>query len=79
VRYGAMYPRTVPAQIVVSVEIFVGLISLAILTGLMFSRFAKPTSRVLFSEVAVVCPFDGIPTLMFRKCLGLLTNGIIEF
>ncbi|MBE9195643.1 MULTISPECIES: ion channel [Synechocystis] len=77
VGYGAMYPKTVPAQIVVSVEIFVGLISLAILTGLMFSRFAKPTSRVLFSEVAVVCPFENIPTLMFRTA-NQRDNRILE-
>lgn len=77
VGYGAMYPKTVPAQIIVSVEIFVGLISLAILTGLMFSRFAKPTSRVLFSEVAVVCPFEGVPTLMFRAA-NQRDNRILE-
>ncbi|AGF53505.1 slr5078 (plasmid) [Synechocystis sp. PCC 6803] len=77
VGYGAMYPKTVAAQIVVSVEIFVGLISLAILTGLMFSRFAKPTSRVLFSEVAVVCPFEEIPTLMFRAA-NQRNNRILE-
>ncbi len=77
VGYGSMYPQTLWAQIVVSVEIFVGLVSIAILTGLMFARFAKPTARVLFSDVAVVCPFEGIPTLMFRTA-NQRDNRILE-
>jgi inward rectifier potassium channel len=32
----------------------------------MFARFSRPFSRVVFSSVAVISPFDGVPTLMFR-------------
>jgi len=77
VGYGSMFPKTLTAEIIVSVEIFVGLICIAILTGLMFARFSKPTARVLFSEVAVICPFDGIPTLMFRAA-NQRDNRILE-
>lgn len=45
--------------------------------GLMFARFAKPTARVMFSEVAVIFPFDGIPTLMFRAA-NQRDNRILE-
>ena len=38
----------------------------AIVTGLGFSRFSLPTAKVLFSRVAVIAPFDSVPTLMFR-------------
>ena len=77
VGYGSMYPNTFISQSIVSVEIFIGLLCLAVLTGLMFARFSKPTARVLFSEVAVICPFDGIPTLMFRAA-NQRNNRILE-
>jgi inward rectifier potassium channel len=32
----------------------------------MFARFSRPFARVLFSKVAIITPFDGVPTLMFR-------------
>ena len=64
--YGAMYPQTFYAQILVTIEVLVGLILVAMGTGLIFVRFAQPTARIIFSDVAVICPFNGIPTLMFR-------------
>ncbi|MGB3492015.1 MAG: ion channel [Elainellaceae cyanobacterium] len=64
--YGAMYPKTLYGDIVVTIESLVGLMGLAMATGLMFARFARPTARVMFSQYAVVTSFDGVPTLMFR-------------
>lgn len=64
--YGAMYPRTFYANSMVTIEALTGLLGVAIVTGLGFSRFSLPTAKVLFSRVAVVAPFDGVPTLMFR-------------
>lgn len=66
VGYGYMYPVTVYAHVVASVEIFIGLLSVALVTGLMFARFSRPRARILFSKVAVVGRFDGAPTLMVR-------------
>jgi inward rectifier potassium channel len=77
VGYGSMYPNTFVSQSIVSIEIFVGLLCIAVLTGLMFARFAKPTARVMFSDVAVICPFEGIPTLMFRAA-NQRNNRILE-
>lgn len=64
--YGAMYPRTFYANFVVSLEALTGLLGVAMATGLMFARFSRPTARVLFSRVAVIAPYNGVPTLMFR-------------
>jgi inward rectifier potassium channel len=66
VGYGYMYPVTIYAHIVASVEIFIGLLSVALVTGLMFARFSRPRARILFSKVAVVGRFDGNPALMVR-------------
>jgi inward rectifier potassium channel len=50
----------------VTFEVFVGLLGVAMATGLMFARFTLPSARVLFSRVGVICPYNGVPTLMFR-------------
>ncbi|HEY9301539.1 MAG TPA: ion channel [Phormidium sp.] len=64
--YGAMHPKTDYANMVVAIEALVGLMGLAMGTGLMFARFSRPTAKVLFSKVAVIAPYNGKPTLMFR-------------
>ena len=75
--YGAMYPQTIYAQILVTIEVLVGILLVAMGTGLMFARFANVKARVLFSKVAVVCPFHGLPTFMFRVA-NQRDNRIIE-
>ncbi|EAZ91150.1 ion channel [Crocosphaera chwakensis] len=77
VGYGSMYPETFYAQILVTIEVWTGLLLVAILTGLMFARFSRPTARVLFSKVAVICSFNGVPTLMFRTA-NQRENQILE-
>ncbi len=64
--YGKMVPVTRAAHLVVTLEAFTGVLVTALTTGLLFAKFSRPTARVLFSRVAVIAPFDGKPTLMFR-------------
>jgi inward rectifier potassium channel len=66
VGYGDMHPQTVYAHLVASVEIFTGLMSLALITGMMFARFSRPTARILFARLGVIREFDGRRTLMLR-------------
>ena len=66
VGYGDMHPQTPFAHIVAAVEIFFGLMSLALITGMMFARFSRPTARFVFARQAVVRPLNGKPTLMLR-------------
>jgi inward rectifier potassium channel len=66
VGYGEMHPQTFYGHSVAMIEIFVGLMSLALITGLMFARFSRPQARFLFTRNAVVRPIEGKPTLMFR-------------
>jgi inward rectifier potassium channel len=66
VGYGDMHPQTFYGHSVAMIEIFVGLMSLALITGLMFARFSRPRARFLFSRNAVVRPIDGKLTLLFR-------------
>lgn len=66
VGYGDMHPQTFYGHSVAMIEIFVGLMSLALITGLMFARFSRPRARFLFSRNAVVRPIDGKLTLLVR-------------
>lgn len=75
--YGSMYPTTLYTHIVVTLEAFVGILSVALMTGLAFARFAQPTARVRFSKCAVITVYNNIPTLMFRTA-NQRRNQILE-
>ena len=64
--YGVMSPATFYANLLMTVETAVGLMFVALTTGLVFARFSRPTARVLFSNVAVVGPYNGVPMLSIR-------------
>jgi inward rectifier potassium channel len=64
--YGVLSPKTTYANIIMTCESFTALVNLAVVTGVIFARFSRPFARVVFSNVAVIVPFDGVPTLMFR-------------
>lgn len=66
VGYGDMHPQTVYAHLVSTAEIFIGMNSVAAITGLVFARFSQPRARVLFAAHPVITRFDGRPTLMIR-------------
>jgi inward rectifier potassium channel len=66
VGYGDMHPQTLYGHVVASVEIFLGTLSIALLTGVMFARFSRPKSRILFARHPVISPFDGRMTLTIR-------------
>lgn len=75
--YGEMRPVTLYANILVTVEVLLGLLAFALATGLIFARFSRPTARVMFSRVAVVARHDGRPTLMLRVA-NERANRILE-
>jgi len=66
VGYGFNYPATVYGHVIVTIEIFLGMIWLAVITGLIFVRFARPTARIVFSNCLLIAPHDGRLSLMFR-------------
>ena len=51
---------------IVALEAFVGLVSTAVATGLVFAKFARPSANVLFSNVATLQTRDGVPHLVIR-------------
>ena len=75
--YGKLIPMTTFSNILVTIEALLGLLGFALVTGLMFAKFSRPTARVLFSRVGVVSPRDGIPSLMIRMA-NERSNQIVE-
>ena len=75
--YGKMSPISLPAHLLVTVESFCGIVSVAMITGLMFAKFARPSARVLWSEVAVIAAMDGKRSLMFRVA-NVRGNQVVE-
>lgn len=66
VGYGDMHPQTIYAHVIATVEIFTGMASIALVTGLIFSRFSRPHAKIIFAGNPVVRDIDGKPTLMIR-------------
>jgi inward rectifier potassium channel len=64
--YTVVLPHSAYTEVIMSFEAFFGIVNLALVTGIVFARFSRPFARVVFSRVAVIAPFDGVPTLMFR-------------
>ena len=64
--YGKIVPVTMAANILVTLEALTGLLSVALATGLLFSRFSRPTARVKFSDFAVINSHEGVSSLIFR-------------
>jgi inward rectifier potassium channel len=64
--YGRVSPLGLAANLLVTVEALTGLLGFALVTGLLFARFSRPNAKVLFSDTAVVAPYQGITGFMFR-------------
>ncbi len=75
--YGVISPKTLYAHGIVTLEAITSLLTIAVVTGLAFARFSKPTAKVMFSDVAVVMPYNDIPTLIFRAA-NKRRNQIVE-
>ncbi len=77
INYSVMAPQSSYANAVVVIEAFIGFVYLGLMMAIMFARFSRPSARVIFSKVAVISPFDGVPTLMFRAA-NQRGNQILE-
>jgi inward rectifier potassium channel len=75
--YGGMAPASRYGHLVVAVEAIVGILMVALITGITFTRFARPSARVLFSDRVVISPRDGVPHVMFRMA-NWRRNRIVE-
>jgi len=75
--YGEMSPANNYAHVVVTIEAFVGVVAFALVAGITFAKFSRPTAKVLFADKAVVTRRNGIPHLMFRMA-NWRHNAIVQ-
>jgi inward rectifier potassium channel len=75
--YGTIHPVGIIPNLLVTVESYYSLLANALITGVVFARFARPTAKIVFSKVAVVAPYRDKTGLMFRIVNGR-NNQLIE-
>lgn len=64
--YGRISPDNLLINSLCAIEAFLGLLSLAVITGLLYGRFSRPKAYLKFSDNALLSPFHGKEALMFR-------------
>ena len=66
VGYGAMYPTSTAANLLVVAESVASVIFTALATGIVFARFSQTRGRIIFTSRVCIAPMDGVPTLTLR-------------
>src|SRR5579859_3687487 len=64
--YGHISPAGLAANLLVTVEALTGLLVFALATGLLFARFSRPTAKIVFSENALIAPYQDATAFEFR-------------
>jgi len=77
VGYGRISPDGVLTSLVASLQALLGLMALAIGTGLLFGRFSRPAARLAFSKQMVVAPYQSATSLQFRVA-NRRSNNLME-
>jgi inward rectifier potassium channel len=75
--YGNIAPQNVAANVLVTVESLVGLLGFAVVAGIVFARFARPTAQIMFSDRALISPYRDKTAFMFR-IVNLRSNQLVE-
>jgi inward rectifier potassium channel len=75
--YGTIHPVGVISNLLVTIESYYSMIATALVTGLVFARFSRPTAKIIFSDTAVIAPYKNNSGFMFRV-VNNRKNQLIE-
>src|SRR5262249_48759411 len=75
--YGNISPANTAANILVTIESLIGLIGFSIVAGIVFARFLRPTAPIMFSDRALIAPYNDKKAFMFR-IVNQRSNQIVE-
>jgi inward rectifier potassium channel len=75
--YGNIIPVGVAANTLVTIEALINILAIALATGVIFSRFSRPSARIVYSRSAIVAPYREKTALEFRIANGR-TSQLIE-
>lgn len=70
VGYGHVSPSNFTASLIASFESFLGLLTFALISGLLYSRFSLQRAKLVFSEKILVSPYKDGKGIMFRIANG---------
>lgn len=76
VGYGRISPIGFFANNIASLEALIGILTLAIITGLLYGRFVKPKAYIRFSKNGLISPFKEKTAFMFR--LAPIKNAMLS-
>ncbi len=77
VGYGRISPDGVLVSMMASLQALLGLMALALGTGLLFGRFSRPAARLAFSKQILVAPYQSGTSLQFRVA-NRRSNNLME-
>jgi len=75
--YGNIVPAGVAANLLVTLESLVGLTSFALVAGLVFARFSRPSAHIIYSQSAIIAPYGNGRGFQFRIMNGR-ENELVE-
>lgn len=64
--YGYFHPTNTFSHTIAVVDVVFGMLFVAIVTGITFTKLSRPNSKILFSHKILISPFNGRQTLMIR-------------
>jgi inward rectifier potassium channel len=77
VGYGRISPEGFATSMIAAVESMIGLMGFALITGILYGKFSRPTARIIFSEKAIIAPYKDINAFEFR-IVNERKNQLIE-
>lgn len=75
--YGTIHPVGIIPNLLVTIESYYSLLANALITGLVFARFSRPTAKIIFSKTAVIATYRNTSGFMFRL-VNSRNNQLIE-
>lgn len=76
--YGQMSPTGVGANVLATIEAFVGLLLFALLTGLLYGRFSRPRAKLRYSDHALISPYKDLGVGLMVRFANPKSTSIID-
>jgi inward rectifier potassium channel len=77
VGFGYLSPQSWGVQTLAAIESLVGFMGFALITGLLYGRFSRPTAKIRFSKNVLISPYKEGLGLMF-KIANARRNELVE-
>ena len=66
VGYGHISPSGNIAHLLATFEAMIGLMGFALITGVLYGRFSRPTAKIAYSDKAIIAPYHGINSFQVK-------------